>query len=580
MTLPPGRRALFGTAIAALEACSPNRSATLAASLEQRVDSVFRRVISPDGPGCAVGVYRNGAVVLTKGYGLASIEDGRPITPRTTFDLGSVSKQFTGLAVLLLEQQGKLSSRDDVRRWISELPDYGNPIRVRDLLEHTSGLRDYQALEVLAGRPVRTMAEFLGLMAAQRTLNFAPGTRHEYSHSDYMMLAIVVERVTGEPFGEFLERAVLRPIGMQDAFVSDERVHSGTHRALGHVGRLPLRARAEFPNSRTFGGVNLYVSVQDLAYWDRNFDEPKIGGPSAVARMTTLPVLANGDTIPYAYGLRLGHYRGLRTIERGGSPDGTRTYMIRFPERRLGVAALCNANDLEPWTLAKSVADLYLRDALQPSPQRAPAPAPVNVSSEELTRYAGVYRPPAEPWNLVPVEVRNGVLGELVFDDVRDDTVYVMTPAGNGRFFELGLTGNVGLYTFRPAADGNPWQLEISWNGGPIQTLVRIPDSEVWRPSAAALAEYEGIWFSHELDASWRLDARRGGLLLRRIGQPNSTLWPVKPDLFVRGFRSSELLTAQIQFHRDVAGKLTHLTVSTPTGEESVRDVRFVRVSP
>ncbi|MEO5903258.1 MAG: serine hydrolase domain-containing protein [Gemmatimonadaceae bacterium] len=510
---------------------------------------------------------------------LQAIEDGRPITPRTTFDLGSVSKQFTGLAVLMLEQQGKLSSGDDVRRWISELPDYGNPIRVRDLLEHTSGLRDYQALEALAGRPVRTMSEFLGLMAAQRTLNFAPGTRHEYSHSDYMLLGIVVERVVGEPFGDFLERAVLGPLGMRDAFVSDERVQYGRNRALGHVGS-PAGAHAQFPNSRTFGGVNLYVSVEDLAHWDRNFDEPQIGGRSVVARMTSLPVLANGDTIPYAYGLRLGSYRGLRTIERAGSPGGNHTYMIRFPERRFGVAALCNANYLDAGTLAKKVADLYLLDALQPPRQRAPAPAAVSISSDELARYAGVYSPPAAPWNLLPVEVRNGALGELVFDDVRDDTVYVMTPAGNGRFFEIGLSGNVGLYTFRPPAAGTRWRLEISWNGGPVETLDRIPDSALWRPSAAALAEYEGIWFSQELDASWRLDARNGRLFLRRIGKPDAAVWPVNPDLFIRGFGSIEILTAQMQFHRDGAGKLTHLTVSTPPGEESVRDVRFVRVSP
>ncbi len=157
---------------------------------------------------------------------LASIEGGRLITPRTTFTLGSASKPFTALAVLMLEQQGRLSLDDDVRRWVPELPNYGSPIRIRDLVQHTSGLRDYSALSMLSGRSVTSMAEFLGLIAAQRAVNFAPGTRHEYSHSDYLLLGLIVERVVGIPFGEHLEREVLQPMGMKESFVSDERPRS------------------------------------------------------------------------------------------------------------------------------------------------------------------------------------------------------------------------------------------------------------------------------------------------------------------------------------------------------------------
>ena len=150
------------TAAAQRPATKPATALVPTASLERKVDALFARQISATGPGCAVGVYRNGAVVLTRGYGLANAEDGRPITPRTTFDLGSAAKPFTTLAVLSLERRGVLSLDDDVRRWVPEMPNYGAPIRVRDLLQHTSGLRDYQALGPLSGRPVLTMADFLG----------------------------------------------------------------------------------------------------------------------------------------------------------------------------------------------------------------------------------------------------------------------------------------------------------------------------------------------------------------------------------------------------------------------------------
>lgn len=213
-----------GAQVAAQQSANAPSTAGLpasVASLERSVDSLFAREISATGPGCAVGVYQNGAVVLKRGYGLANAEEGRPITPHTTFDLGSASKPFTALAALDLQRRGVLSLDDDVRRWVPELPNYGAPIRVRDLIQHTSGLRDFQSLGPLSGRPILTMPEFLGLLSAQQALNFTTGTRHEYSHSDYLLLGLVIERAVGIPFGEYLEREVLAPMGMRGSFVDD-----------------------------------------------------------------------------------------------------------------------------------------------------------------------------------------------------------------------------------------------------------------------------------------------------------------------------------------------------------------------
>jgi CubicO group peptidase (beta-lactamase class C family) len=182
-----------------------------------------------------VGIYRDGQVVLTQGFGLASVEDGRRITPRTTFNLGSGSKAFTALAVFMLEERGRLSLVDDVRIHVPELPDYGTPVRIRDLLQHTSGFRDHGTLDVLAGRETETTAQLLALLAIQRRLNFVPGTRHEYSHTDFELLGVIVERATGEPFGEFIEREVLSPLGMRASRVYDSRGPRVPERAFGHA---------------------------------------------------------------------------------------------------------------------------------------------------------------------------------------------------------------------------------------------------------------------------------------------------------------------------------------------------------
>lgn len=564
----------ISTTTAALPAAHPQDSVALSA----QVDALFRREIRPDTPGCAIGVYRSGEIVLARGYGVASIEHGRPITPRSTFNLGSASKPFTALAALMLEQRGQLSTDDDVRRWVPELPDYGRPIRVRDLLQHTSGLRDFQTLQVLSGRAVTTQPQFVERVASQRALNFEPGTRHEYSHTDYGVLGLIVQRIAGVPFGEHLQNEVFDPMGMTRSFVDDLRDGSLRDRAFGHLVSLqgPI---VQFPDSRTFGGDNVYSSVEELAHFDRNFDKPIVGGASIVARMLGRPKLPNGETIPYAYGLRVGTYRGLRTVSRGGHQPGTLTYFIRFPEQRFTVATLCNSDSLAASRLAESVADLYLGAQMSPESRRSQPPAAVAMSPQELTRYAGIYRPIDDPWNLWPLEVRQGVLGEVLFDDATDEAFYPMTPAGDGRFFEVGRTGNVGLFTFRPSASGGRLRLEISWNQEPIDTSERVTDSAVWRPPAAAVAEYAGTWFSPDLDAGWQLETRGARLVLRRRGQVDLALRPVARDRFLRGLGPDGEVSVRLQFHRDSAGRLSELTASTPPGEGSVRNLRFTRLS-
>lgn len=540
------------------------------------VDALFLSRIRPDAPGCAVGVYRKGDIVLARGYGVASIEDGRSITPRSVFNLGSAAKPFTTLAALMLEQRARLSLDDDIRKWVPELPDYGRPIRVRDLLQHTSGLRDFETLQILSGRDVVTMRDFLGLMAGQRALNFEPGAAHEYSHSDYGVLGLVVERASGEPFGEHLQRAVFGPLGMKDTFVNDGGPGRRRERVLGHrqaAGGLV----ALFPSALTFGGDNVYTSIEDLARWDRQFASPVEGTAGIMARMASRPTLGNGATIPYAYGLRIGTYRGLRTVLRGGHPPGVQAWFMRFPDQDFAVATLCNTDTLEAGRLSEAVAGIYLGPTMTPSPARPAAPAAVTMAPQDLQRYTGVYRAVDELWDLLPIDLRNGVLSELVFDDESDEAWYPMTPAGGGRFFEIGSTGNVGLFTFVAPSARNPMRLEISWSGGAPQVLERLEDSAVWRPSAAELQEYAGPWFSPDLDASWLFEVRGDRLVWRRRGQPDMSVRPVSRDRFFRGLGDDNAVAVRMHFHRDGAGRLSELVVSTPPAVDSVQNLRFVR---
>ena len=416
-------------------------------SLVARVDSVFADIAS-GAPGCAVGVYRDGQLTLSRNYGVTNVEDGRRITSRTNFDLGSAGKQFTALATLMLESQRRISLDDDVRQYVPELPDYGTPIRIRDLLQHTSGLRDYGTLDLLAGRETRTMAEFRTALASQQRLNLTPGTKHEYSHSDFELLGLIIERVVGQPFGAYLEREVLRPIGMVNTRVEDARGVRVPDRAFGHAPSAG-GVRVVFNSSEVAGGGNLYTSVEDLMHWDRALADAAAGERPLVARMLTRPTMPSGDTIPYAYGVRTESYRGLPTIARGGHSSGMTSEIIRFPNQQLAVVALCNIDGVWAGPRAQRVADVFLAGVAEASPRsvgyRAPPAAPISAAA--LQEFAGVYHSSGELDHSV-VAIRGGKLFELF-----GDTAQAFTHRGGGVFSADDIPGDFRL-AFRRSAVG------------------------------------------------------------------------------------------------------------------------------
>jgi CubicO group peptidase (beta-lactamase class C family) len=532
-----------------------------------RVDSVFAD-IAANAPGCAVGTYRDGALILARSYGLASIEESRRITARTSFDLGSASKPFTSLAVLELQRQRRLSLDDDVRRYVPELPDYGSPIRVRDLLQHTSGLRDYGSLGVLAGGGVSTSSGFLSLLARQEALNFRAGSRHEYSHSDFELLGIIVARAAKESFGAYVEREVLAPMGMKRTRVQDDRGTVVPERAFGYA-RSSNGFRVMFNDSDVAGGGNLYTSIEELAHWDHALANAK---GSAVAHILTRPTLPDGDTIPYAYGIRIGRYRGLPTLSRGGHAYGMRTEFIRFPEQHFAVATLCNGDHLVAGQRAQQVADLYLAPLMRERRAAYLPPPEIPISAAELQAYAGVYRS-SDQIDLSRIVVVNGKLNEVF-----GDTAQTFTHRGGGVFTADGIPGD-----FRLAFSRDPsrsMRMSYMSSGVVDAEWERMADSLVWRPDSIALTDYAGQYVSGDLDTIWKLAVSGGQLVLLRAGREVGPLLPIEADVFSRHFGVwNEPLITRFRFHRNPAGRVVEFTITTPPGSDVVRDLRFVRLS-
>lgn len=390
---------------AAGAASGARRSATslvVPDSVEAAVDKVFAAYDGTRAPGCAVGVVRNGTLVLAKGYGMADLDHGIPIRPTTAFEIASVSKQFTAAAVVLLEQDGVLSLDDPLRRWLPELSSVPREVTLRMLLHHTSGVRDYLGLMQVAGKRPQdwySVDDVMALLARQKGLTFAPGTAHDYSNSGYFLLSQVVQRAAGRSLAEYAQERIFRPLGMKNTHFGDDPVAIVPNRAQAYAPapERPHGFRINNSTVPTVGDGGLYTTVEDLVLWNRNLDEPVVGGPAFVERMLTRGVLANGDTLGYALGLRRERYRGLRTVWHGGAWAGYRANHTRYPDQNMAVFTLCNRNDVSATALSRRVAEAFLGHLMEPVPAReavrreSNAPKPLVLSARELERYTGRY---------------------------------------------------------------------------------------------------------------------------------------------------------------------------------------------
>jgi len=268
-----------------------------------QVDRIFERWDRTVSPGCAAAVMKDGRIVYKRGFGMADLDHDVTITPATVFHVASMSKQFTAASILLLEQDGKLSVDNDVRRYIPELPDFGVKITLRHLIHHTSGLRDQWELLGLAGwrysQDLITDEDVLAVMARQKDLNFKPGERYLYCNTGYTLLAQVVKRVSGRSFREFTQARIFDPLGMKSTHFRDDFDEIVKGMAYGYV-QAGATYKLSVTNFDTAGATSLLTTVEDLALWDENFYNPRVGGRALIERMLERGRLNSGETLDYA----------------------------------------------------------------------------------------------------------------------------------------------------------------------------------------------------------------------------------------------------------------------------------------
>ncbi len=495
-------------------------------------------------PGCAVGVSAGGRIVLEKAYGTADLEHDVPNAPDTIFEAGSVSKQFTAMAVLLLAKDGKLSLDDPVRRYIPELPEHGAAITIRQMLQHTSGLRDWGSVEDIAGWPrgsrVYTHAHVLDIVARQSRLNFTPGTRWSYSNTGYNLAAILVSRVAGEPFAEFTRKRIFEPLGMTRTSWRDDFTRVVKGRAIAYAAS-DAGYKTDMPFENIHGNGGLLTTVGDLLRWNQNFVEARVGDAALLQEAQTPGRLNSGQEHGYAFGLAVDRYKGLREIRHSGTTASYRAYLSNFPNAEVSVALLCNAGDSMPRKTLHAVADLYLADALKPEPD----PPSVDIPDATLDSLIGLYRN-SERGDVIRIE-RDGKALKL-----GDDTALVALSGSqftdrDGTFIEF---------------DGRGAASQDDGSGA----LIRFEKVAQAQPTAAALEALAGAYTSDDAEVSLRVQLRDGALEILRRPDSIFALSPLYADAF-----DSELGT--IIFRRDEAGRPFEFSVV----QDRVWDLRFRR---
>ena len=536
-------------AIAFLSGVTPAQVPTkdkVVAGADRAFEKVVKAYVAP-APGCAAAVSLNGETVFEKAFGLADLEHNVPNTPQTIFESGSVAKQFTAAALVLLQQDGKLSIDDPVRKYIPELPDYGSPLTIRHLLNHTAGLRDWGTVMSLTGvgRGDRVVNQDLAfdVITHQRALDFTPGAEYSYSNSGYNLAAIIVERVSKQKFSAFLEERLFKPLGMKNSSLRDDyqRIVPGRAQAYSRQGTGPWRLNMPFMN--VYGNGGMLTTVGDWMKWNAMLDSRSLGAP-LVDALQTQGMLNDGRKIAYALGLTVDTYKGLKDVSHGGATAGYQTFLARYPDNKVSVGVMCNGTSPSAGGIAANITD----EIFGPFPETART-EPAKISEDELKKFVGIWR---NEKTHAPARfaIENGVTR---WSGAR------VVPMGGGQF-----TAGGNQLKFTLDKDSRPVSAETVDSDGEITRFVAETE---WTPTPADLASFKGDWFSEEAGAQLTVAVEADKAFIKQRPSTSLQMQPLYKDHFsVQGY--------VVWFTRDKNGKVNGMHVGT----SRMRDMPFIRV--
>lgn len=536
-------------------------SITRTTPAESAVDAVFKRYDSKDTPGCSVAVIDDGKVLLKKSYGMADISLGVPRTSNTSHWIPySEARVFVALAVAMLAQEGKIGLDDPIRTHVPQVPAYASAVTVRQLLHHTSGLADYGVLDPSFDSMWSRVweDEFFRVLARWNKLGFAPGTAKMYSNTDYALLEMLVERVSGSTLHDYLHGKILGPLGMTSTRIGADQATVAPGHVLFYEPDGDSFHRVFPYRTSPVGGISVTTSLEDLIRWEAALRDPASGLASMLKQLEVgapPPDDADAGMEGYAFGVFRRTYRGLPLVEYHGVGDYT--YLVQVRDTQLSVATLCNSYR-DMWSIGPSVARLYAapRSAATSSAAKSASTTPppevgpaIEVPAAELQRYVGEYRN-ASGQAFDIATAGNG----LIFTPRGGARMPPMLPVGGGRF-RAEIAGSTYLLTFK--ADGGDmvmtaWDVTENESGG--------EDLRRWAPPAWAdattFAAYAGTYIGEDVDATMYVRVEGDRVLMATRGRPESAMAPErKPDHF------GKWDIYMPRFERDASGRVVALVL-------------------
>jgi CubicO group peptidase (beta-lactamase class C family) len=493
--------------------------------LSKKIDSIFQKYDSKTAPGVAVGVVINEKVVFTKGYGLANMEYDIPITPASVFDIASVSKQFAGLAISTLVQEGKISLQDDIHKYLPEVPDFGKTITIDHLVHHTSGLRDWpEGLNVAGWRwdEAFTFTDIIRMVKYQKELDFGPGEKYSYSNTGYNLLAMIVEKVSGMSFRKWTDENIFKPLQMDHSRFQDDYSELTKNMAYSYH-REGEVYKKNMTGLTAVGSSSLFTNVDDLCKWVIHFSKQVSAKNPVYLRMLEVNKLNNGENNTYAFGLGLGNMDGLPIVAHTGGWAGYRTVIMNFPGENLSIILLGNNGDFDSHGTAGNVARAILKGKMKPQPgatDNIKALPTIKLKESLATKFTGLYQL-SEGW-YVTLTLENGQImtqanGEDKFPTFpKSDSVIWIDAYNASMTFVTGKDGKVNMLRYR----GFNAPKIIPVKADPLQ-MKNIP----------------GTYYSAEFGTEYKIESKDGKMVMHhmRLGDFDLTGDMVKAGSFSSG---------------------------------------------
>lgn len=537
-----------------------------ATTKEGKVDQLYAYWDNKDSPGAAIAVVKDGKIVFKKGYGMANFEYDIPNTPSTLFYICSESKQFTAFAIASLAVQGKIDLEADVREYLPEMPDFGESIKVKHLIYHTSGLREITDLLHLAGwRRDYSYQDILKLYRHQQRLNFTPGGSYLYCNTGYVLLALIVERLTGLSINDWSQKHVFKPLGMTNTRYYDDPTKISKNRAHayspGHSGGY---AQSILDDASLVGAGGILSTIEDLSKWTIYLENLKDSHPDLLAVYDEQGVLNSGKKLDYAFGHVISKHRGLRIIEHGGaSGTGFKTLITRIPGQRFSIIQLSNYEHFYPSEYTGKIIDIYLAEQLKSGPERrmpAPGRKAVSIDLQVLDDYTGTYK----HWSGMTCVVITKEGNQLMLQQIGEPKMRLY-PESETKFF---LRGYDFQFSF-PRNKSGEVTIMIAHQFGQDNPLKR---TESLTLDLDQLREYTGNFYCSELDTTYSLAVKEDGLTAQHRLNHDVLLTRINKDIF----KGNREYFQSVTFMRDKEKVITAFTISNGRA----MNIRFDRIEP